>query len=126
VASTTVRAHRDRFAAAVLVAQMLTPTPRFDFVDDPAFGDRVELTLGEDFASFLLVPRALREVDALARAALPLRVNEEETSAPEPASVVGVAATWEADTLPVRAGMWVPTEVRTTVDGRRPDGSACS
>jgi hypothetical protein len=104
---------------------MLTPTPRFDFVDDPAFGDRVELTLGEDFASFLLVPRALREVDALARATLPLRVDEEETSAPEPASVVGMAA-WEADTLPVRAGMRVPTEVRTTFDGRRPDGSACS
>jgi len=126
VASTTVRAHRDRFAAAVLVAQMLTPTPRFDFVDDPTFGDRVELTLGEDFASFLLVPRALSEVDALARAALPPRVDEEETSAPELASASGVAPTWVADALPVRAGMRMPVEVRTTVDGRRPDGSACS
>ena len=126
VASTTVRAHRDRFAAAVLVAQMLTPTPRFEFVDDPAFGDRVELTLGEDFASFLLVPRALSEVDALARAALPPRVDEEETSAPELASASGVAPTWVADALPVRAGMRMPVEVRTTVDGRRPDGSACS
>ncbi|SVD04839.1 uncharacterized protein METZ01_LOCUS357693, partial [marine metagenome] len=64
VSFTTVRAARDRFAAAVLVAQMVTPTPRFDFVDAPTFGDQVELTLGEDFASFLLVPRALHEVDA--------------------------------------------------------------
>ena len=142
VAATTVRAHRDRYAAAVLVAQMITPTPQFAFVDDPTLGDRVELTLGEDFASFLLVPRDLREVDALARAALPSRGGSaDENSAPasEPleeqaadpvaeqvAEPVEWAVGWATDALPVRAGVRMPTEVRVTVDGRRPDGSACS
>jgi hypothetical protein len=124
VAVTAVRAHRDQFAAAVLVAQMVTPTPRFTFVDDQGFGDRVELTLGEDFASFLLVPRALHEVDALARAALPARVVEgAESSAPAPGFEV---AEWAADALPVRSAVRMPTELRGTVDGRRPDGSSCS
>ncbi len=130
VATTTVRAHRDRFAAAVLVAQMVTPTPQFSFVDDPTFGDRVELTLGEDFASFLLVPRALHEVDSLARAALPARDGEgggsggDETSAPSVTEVDFPGRV--ADALPVRAGVRMPVEVRVTVDGRRPDGSSCS
>jgi len=131
---TTVRAGRERFSAAVLVAQMVTPTPRFEFVDEPGLADRVELTLGEDFASFLLVPRALHEVDALARAALPvrdaqgveqsspdLRAGSEESAGPSPEG-----GTPGSDALPTRAGNWLPTELRTTVDGRRPDGSACS
>ena len=121
---TTVRAVRERFAAAVLVAQMVTPTPRFDFVDAPILGDQVELTLGEDFASFLLVPRALHEVDALARAALPAREGiGTGQSASEPRTGL---AEMVMDALPVRAGNWLTTELRTTVDGRRPDGSACS
>jgi hypothetical protein len=105
-------------------------------MDDPALDDRVELILGEDFASFLLVPRALHEVDALARAALPARdVNGAENSAgaldaggaaPMISEVVGGRAGWSADALSVRSGIRMPTEVRITVDGRRPDGSSCS
>ena len=103
---------------------MITPTPRFEFVDDPALGDQVELILGEDFASFLLVPRAFREVDALARAALPERDGPEtEQSASEPRTGLAELA---IDVLPARAGNWLPAELRTSVDGRRPDGSACS
>ena len=121
---TTVRAARERFAAAVLVAQMVTPTPQFEFVDAPTLGDQVELILGEDFASFLLVPRALHEVDALARAALPARDGAATgQSASEPRTGPAEMA---VDDLPVRAGNWLPAELRTTVDGRRPDGSACS
>ena len=121
---TTVRASRERFAAVVLVAQMVTPTPRFEFVDDPTLGGQVELILGEDFASFLLVPRALHEVDALARAALPERDGPDTgQSASEPRMGLAEVA---IDVLPARAGNWLSTELKTTVDGRRPDGSACS
>ena len=103
---------------------MVTPTPRFEFVDAPILGDHVELTLGEDFVSFLLVPRALHEVDALARAALPARDGASTgQSASEPRTGLAEMA---MDALRVRAGSWLPTELRTTVDGRRPDGSACS
>ena len=131
VAATTVRAHRDRYAAAVLVAQMVTPTPRFEFVDDPSLGDRVELTLGGDFSSFLLVPRALHEVDALARAALPVHdgtggSGDEQSAPPVAVAPDGAGASTPADPLPVRAGVQMPTEVPGGVDGRRPDGSACS
>lgn len=137
---TIVRAHRDQFAAAVLVAQMVTPTPHFVFMGDPELGGRVELTLGKDFASFLLVPRALHEVDALARAALPTRnVSGAENSAVAldagaavpmiseiVVEIVDGMAGWSVDALPVRSGIRMPTEVRITVDGRRPDGSSCS
>jgi hypothetical protein len=40
--------------------------------------------------------------------------------------VVGGRAGWSADALSVRSGIRMPTEVRITVDGRRPDGSSCS
>ena len=131
VGVTTVRAQRERFAAAVLVAQMVTPTPRFEFVDEPSLGDRVELTLGNDFASFLLVPRALHEVDAMARAALPAHDGKVDSGDEHSAPPFEVAPDHDRigrvdDPLPMRAGTWLPTEVGVAVDGRRPDGSACS
>lgn len=125
VAVTTIRAHREQFAAAVLVAQMVTPTPQFIFVDDSNFGDRLELTLGSDFASFLLVPRDLNEVDALARAALPTRGGESQEETSATGLMKGGLSSWAADALPIRSETLVPTEVPSTVDGRRPDGSSC-
>lgn len=119
VDATEVRAHRDDFAAAVLVGQMVTPTPRFAFTDEPEVAGRpVELVLGRDFASFLLVPRAHHEVDALARRAV--SAMGEEVGAPS----VGSAAS-APSVLPVRSAPSLPAEVPSTVDGRRPDGSAC-
>ena len=112
---TEVRAHRDDFAAAVLVGQMVTPTPKFRFTEDPAAAARpVELVLGRDFASFLLVPRAHHEVDALARLAV---------SDPEAFGEVGAPA---LSALPTRSAARLGMEVPLNVDGRRPDGSSCS
>jgi LCP family protein required for cell wall assembly len=68
VPATTIRASRDRFDAAVLVGQMVTPMPLFEF--DDTLGDRVELILGQDFGLFLLAPRDLDQVRAVAQAAL--------------------------------------------------------
>jgi len=119
VDATEVRAHRDDFAAAVLVGQMVTPTPRFAFSDDPEKAGRsVELVLGRDFASFLLVPRAHHEVDALAR--LAVSVLDEEVGAPAIDQAVDPSMV-----LPVRSTPRLAVEVPSTVDGRRPDGSAC-
>jgi len=123
VDATEVRAHRDDFAAAVLVGQMVTPTPRFAFTDDPASAGRpVELVLGRDFASFLLVPRAHHEVDALARLAVSEvgAVDEVGARASESSTVV------LTEMLPSRSASRLPVEVPSTVDGRRPDGTACS
>ena len=112
---TEVRAHREDFAAAVLVGQMVTPTPKFRFTEDPAAAARpVELVLGRDFASFLLVPRAHHEVDALARLAV---------SDPEAFGEVGAPA---LSALPTRSAARLGMEVPLNVDGRRPDGSSCS
>ncbi|MDG2426906.1 MAG: LCP family protein [Acidimicrobiales bacterium] len=123
---TTIRTHRDQFAAAVLVAQMVTPTPQFVFVDDSNFSDRLELTLGKDFASFLLVPRDLDEVDALARVALPTRDGEGTRENSATGLMEEGLSGWAADALPIRSETRVPAEVPSTVDGRRPDGSSCS
>jgi hypothetical protein len=124
VATTTIRASRDRFDAAVLVGQMVAPMPRFEF--DDALGDRVELILGEDFGSFLLAPRDLDEVKAVAQAALgdpggtvdedalPVFDSARATGGGSFTSVVPFRGT--GTTLRIRA---------TTFDGRRPDGSAC-
>jgi len=98
---------------------MVTPTPRFAFSDDPEKAGRsVELVLGRDFASFLLVPRAHHEVDALAR--LAVSVLDEEVGAPAIDQAVDPSMV-----LPVRSTPRLAVEVPSTVDGRRPDGSAC-
>mgnify|MGYP002818979512 CR=1 FL=1 len=119
VEATEVRAHREDFAAAVLLGQMVTPTPRFTFTNEPgASGGPVELVLGRDFASFLLVPRAHHEVDALARRAV--SAMGDEVGAPSVGSLAAAPSL-----LPVRSAPSLPAEVPSNVDGRRPDGSAC-
>ena len=148
VPATTIRASRDRFDAAVLVGQMVTPMPRFEF--DDTLGDRVELILGEDFGSFLLAPRDLDQVRAVAQAALgaPDNLADEGALAPfdgvgygyesarsdqrglpvfDPASASAATTGGDPSTSAVsfRATRRTLRIKATTFDGRRPDGSRC-
>ena len=138
VPATTVRASRDRFDDAVLVGQMVTPMPRFEF--DDALGDRVELILGQDFGSFLLAPRDLEQVKAVAQAALgesgdlgaPGGTADEEGTQDEgalpvfePASALATGGDSDASAVPFRATRRTLRIRATTFDGRRPDGSRC-
>ncbi|SVA21876.1 uncharacterized protein METZ01_LOCUS74730, partial [marine metagenome] len=138
VPATTVRASRDRFDAAVLVGQMVTPMPRFEF--DDALEDRVELILGQDFGSFLLAPRDLEQVKAVAQAALGESGNlgdpgstadgegtQDEGALPvfEPASALATGGDSSSSAVPFRATRQTLRIRTTTFDGRRPDGSRC-
>jgi hypothetical protein len=144
VPATTIRASRDRFDAAVLVGQMVAPMPRFEF--DDALGDRVELILGEDFGSFLLAPRDLDQVKAVAQAALgdPADMASYEDEAAmasyeglgvlsdlralpvfDPASALTTAGDPSTSPVPFRATRGTLRIKATTFDGRRPDGSRC-
>ena len=138
VPATTVRASRDRFDAAVLVGQMVTPMPRFEF--DDALDDRVELILGQDFGSFLLAPRDLEQVKAVAQAALGESGNlgdsgstadgegtQDEGALPvfEPASALATGGDSSSSAVPFRATRQTLRIRTTTFDGRRPDGSRC-
>ena len=138
VPATTIRASLDRFDAAVLVGQMVTPMPRFEF--DDALGDRVELILGQDFGFFLLAPRDLEQVKAVARVALAESGNpaapggtadgegtQDEGALPvlEPASVLTTAGDPSTSAVPFRATRRTLRIRATTFDGRRPDGSRC-
>ena len=144
VPATTIRASRERFDAAVLVGQMIAPMPRFEF--DDALGDRVELILGEDFGSFLLAPRDLDQVRAVAQAALgdPADMASYEDEAAmassegvgvlsdlralpvfDPASALTTAGDPSTSPVPFRATRRTLRIKATTFDGRRPDGSRC-
>jgi hypothetical protein len=131
VAVTTIRASRDRFDAAVLVGQMITPMPRFEFED--SLGDRVELILGEDFGSFLLAPRDLDQVRAVAQAALgdpddladPAEEGALPVFDPSSASASGPGGELSTSPVPFRATRRTLRIRATTFDGRRPDGSRC-
>ena len=138
VPATTVRASRYRFDAAVLVGQMVTPMPRFEF--DDALDDRVELILGLDFGSFLLAPRDLEQVKAVAQAALGESGDlgdpgstadgegtQDEGALPvfEPASALATVGDSSISAVPFRATRQTLRIKATTFDGRRPDGSRC-
>jgi LCP family protein required for cell wall assembly len=145
VPATTIRASRYRFDAAVLVGQMVAPMPRFEF--DDALDDRVELILGEDFGSFLLAPRDLDQVKAVAQAALgdPADMASYEDKAAmasyeglgvlsdlralpvfDPALALITAGDPSTSPVPFRATRGTLRIKATTFDGRRPDGSRCS
>ena len=150
--ATTIRASRDRFDAAVLVGQMVTPMPLFEF--DDTLGDRVELILGQDFGLFLLAPRDLDQVRAVAQAALADQVALADHADPDddgalsgPGGAMDETALSDQRALPVfdptsasasttggdpsaspvafRATRRTLRIKATTFDGRRPDGSRC-
>lgn len=113
---TTIRATVADYDAAVLLGQYLEPVPDFDFTDSAT--TQLQLTLGADFELFLLVPRDLEIVDAVARAALPISDQFE-------AAVSGLPSDQSRHPLPTRAGEISPMQLVREINGRPPDGRRC-
>ena len=119
---TTIRATVEDYDAAVLLGQYVEPMPRFEFTDGAAWP--LQLTLGADFDLFLLVPRDLEAVDAMARAALPLP-DGFEAAAPPTARATALVEDRPPNPVPARAGEVSPMQLVREIDGRPPDGQRC-
>lgn len=111
---TVIRSSPEQFNEALLVARLIDPIPRFDFV--AGLTGPIELTLGTDFKGFNWPPLTTEEVEAVAETYL----NEEKTEETTPS--FGASAESEFSMAPTR---WNFPTIVEGVNGIPPEDVTC-
>jgi len=111
---TVIRASPEQLDQAVFVGRVISPIPRFEFVE--GFDGPIELVLGLDFQDLNWPPASTEEVERIAQSYLDSDVTE---------SSMAFLGNGYVDSFPMFIQRWQQPKLVDGVDGIPPEGITC-